>query len=174
MQVRGQRFDARWQHQREAYAALFSSVEQVRGAMGHAYSVWSDEVRQGGAAAVAAGSRADEARQAVYEAMKSVWFQQSLLRLSVTRTEYGTVENLVAQVVDVMRRLEAWCTAMEHDQPAASARSNLYLSRSGELNATVEHVMSVVKGWLDAVPDVDRPQQPAWRRLWPRARRSVV
>jgi hypothetical protein len=163
MQVRAQLFDSRQQVRREGYAAFFSSVEQLRSALGHAHSVWTEESRDG--AALGPGSRADDARRAAFEEMKALWFQQSLIRLSVTGLERITADSLVSQANGVLRDFVAWASALERGDPSLDL-DRRYLMRSGELAGTVEHVMETAKGWLDGNPELDPPRRALWRRIW--------
>ncbi|MEU9271794.1 hypothetical protein AB0E04_41245 [Streptomyces sp. NPDC048251] len=170
MQSRAQLFDSRQQVRREAYAAFFSSVEQARAAMGSAHSVWTEYHRSlgplAGRVSVVGGGH-EEAREAVREAVKALWFQQSLLRLSVTGVERQTADSLVGQVVGVMRCFEVWCAALERGDPPIEL-DRRFMMRSGELADTVVHVMETAKGWLDGNPELDPPRQRLWQRFWSR------
>ncbi|AYD81688.1 hypothetical protein SEA_KROMP_87 [Streptomyces phage Kromp] len=162
MQVRGQRFDARWQMRRDAYAAFFTAVEETRSAMAHAHAVMNVHLQQGEAADVGGGPAA--ARMALVEAWKGLVFQQSLLRLSVSVLERGTADSLVSQVRSVTAAMDVWWDSALRGDPAPALRAR-FLSRSGELDHTVEHVVQAAKGWLDGAPELDAPRVSLLRRF---------
>ncbi|MFF4501821.1 hypothetical protein [Streptomyces sp. NPDC001401] len=163
MQVRGQRFDARWQMRRDAYASFFGAVEEVRTAVAHARGVQAVHLQHPGQSF---GDSPAEARIAVAEAMKRLWFQQSLLRLSVSSLERMSADSLVEQMSGLVRYLDEWWGAALSDEPSAGELDERLRHRSGELIEVIDHVMQSARDWLDAAPDVDPPRQSPWRRFW--------
>ena len=162
MQVRGQRFDARWQVSRDAYAAFFGAVEELRTAVAHARGVQVVSLHHPGETF---RDNPVEARAAVAEAMKRLWFQQSLLRLSVSSPEHRAADSLVEQMSGLVRYLDEWWGAALQNAPSADELDDRLLRRSGELAQTVDHVMQSARDWLDAAPDVDPPRRSLWSRL---------
>ncbi|MDT6983741.1 hypothetical protein ACFSUJ_12205 [Streptomyces lusitanus] len=158
MQVRGQRFDARWQMRRDAYASFFAAVQQVQTATAHAYGVLLVRRREG-LPLVPEGDLAEVSAE-LAEALKGLSFQQSLLRLSVTGVERHTADSLVSEVRNVVACLNLWWGALQRGEGASGTLAR-YLTRSAELEDTVEHVLGVAKGYLDGSPDVDAPRRPS-------------
>ncbi|MFZ4206776.1 hypothetical protein ACOZE4_18260 [Streptomyces griseoincarnatus] len=156
MQVRGQRFDARWQMRRDAYASLFAAVQHAQTEMLHVYEVVLARRQEG--LSVAPDGDLAEAWALLAEAMRGLRFQQSLLRLSVTGLERHTVDSLVSEVSHVVACLKVWWGALQRGEDASHTQSR-YLVRSAELEDTVEHVLGVAKGYLDGSPDVDAPRR---------------
>lgn len=158
MQVRGQRFDARWQMRRDAYAGFFAAVQQVQTATTHAHAAVQARRREG-LPLVPDGDLA-EASAAVAEALKGLSYQQSLLRLSVTGVERHTADSLVSQVQNVVACLNLWWGSLQRGEDSSETLA-MYMTRSIELQDTVEHVLGVAKGYLDSSPDVDAPRRPS-------------
>ncbi|WP_262063970.1 hypothetical protein [Streptomyces sp. STR69] len=154
MQVRGQQFDARWQMRRDAYAAFFGAVEEVRTAVADARGIQVVRLQHPDQTL---GGTAPEARMAVAEVMKRLWFQQSLLRLSVSSLERMATDSLVEQVTGLVRYLDEWWEVALQNSLLADELDERLRSRSGELVEVIEHVMESARGWLDANPDVDPP-----------------
>ncbi|MFJ3587461.1 hypothetical protein ACIQUY_29610 [Streptomyces sp. NPDC090231] len=162
MQVRGQRFDARWQMRRDAYAAFFGAVEEVRTAVAHARGVQTVHLQHPGQPF---GETPAEARTAIGETLKRLWFQQSLLRLSVSSLERSSADSLVSQMSGLVQHLDDWWGATLQNSPSADELDQRLLRRSGELVEVIDHVMESARGWLDANPGVDPPRRSIWPRL---------
>lgn len=163
MQVRGQRFDARWQMSRDAYAAFFGAVEELRTAVAHAKEVQAVNLQHPGETFRDSPA---EARVAVTEALKRLWFQQSLLRLSVSSLERMAADSLVEQMTGLVRYLDEWWGAALRDDPSADELDGRLRRRSGELVEVIDHVMELARGWLDANPEVDPSRRSLWSRMW--------
>jgi hypothetical protein len=147
---------------RDAYAAFFGAVEEVRTAVAHARGVQAVYLQHPGQTV---GDTPAEARIAVAEAMKRLWFQQSLLRLSVSSLERTSADSLVEQISGLVRYLDEWWGASLRDEPSTDQLDEALRRRSGELIAVIDHVMQSARGWLDAAPDVDPPRRSLWRRF---------
>lgn len=163
MQVRGQRYDARWNMQREAYATLFSSVEQARTAVGHVYAAAVTHRQHPDHATVEPPSSAREALNGV---LKEMWLQHSLLRLSVTPTQMAAADSLVEQLNGVVHDLDAWMASAVADDLEEPVLKQTLTRHMSELRGTVEWSIDTAKGYLDVAPNVDRPRRSLWRRLW--------
>jgi hypothetical protein len=161
MQVRGQRYDNRWHMQREAYASFFQAVEQTSTAIGHAAAAATTHQQHPGTPAIESPSAA---RTALSEAMKDMWLQRGLLRLSVTPMQMAAADSLAEQVTGVIHDLDAWLAALSAGDPDEQALKVVFHRRVGELRNTVEWGIDTAKGYLDVAPDVDRPRRSLWRR----------
>ncbi|MFF7977158.1 hypothetical protein [Streptomyces sp. NPDC007905] len=163
MQVRGQRFDAHQQSRREAHAAYFGTVEEVRMAVAHARGVMVAHIQHPEAVVTETPA---EARRAVNEALKRMWFQQSLLRLSVSSLERMSAESLAEQMTGLVRVLDEWWAAALRRDAAVYEVDERLRDRSDHLVDVIDYVMDQARSWLEADPVVDRHQRRLWERLW--------
>lgn len=162
MQVRGQRFDVRQQARREAYAAFFGTVQDTRNAVAHARAALITYVRHPG---VAVAEDPSAASSAVNEALKRLWYQHSLLRLSVSPLERMSTDSLVEQVTGLVGNFDEWWRAALRGDSSAEELDERVRARSDELREVIEHVMDQARTALDSDPGVDLPRRSRWGRL---------
>ncbi|MBD3931943.1 hypothetical protein IF129_10285 [Streptomyces chumphonensis] len=135
LQLSGQREDALWQSLREAHAAYYAQLNQVRMDLGHVISLFEMSARQARSLTSAGFGTREEALGSLQASVRHCWYQQCLLRLSVPRDQSARAEEVNEALSAVMHAVHPWCaerSAGQRDTQETWARvqENMALFRS--------------------------------------------
>ncbi|MER6205948.1 hypothetical protein [Streptomyces sp. NPDC001642] len=159
MEARRQRHEANWQVRRDAYAAFFASVEEARTAVAHVRAVRVTNLQH----PEQEGYNIFEARTALTEALRKVWFQQSLLRLAVPPLTQAGHDGVLEQLRSLVTDMDAWLDATFRGDERTASLEEALERRAGDVDEVVRRVTEEVRVYLESAPVVDPPTR-SWRR----------
>ncbi|MFH0243608.1 hypothetical protein ACGRHY_14540 [Streptomyces sp. HK10] len=171
LQLLGQREDALWQAERDAYARLYSQFNQARIEIGHLIGLY--ELDRGAARALATagtGSR-EEALATLQSTIKECWYQECLLKLSAPSEHARIAAGVRDELSNVMNVLHPWCATRAAGRGEADSLKTELDQRMAAFREALDRFASDIQGWL-AKPRMHGSVMPRGRWLGGEVRRQ--